>query len=88
MMDLDIKDSAHSNLTAKKKALVERWSLNVNCSVKDIIEEEENGNEKYICDGLNNMYNNILADGPVYEIKGVYSLHDQKLSINGTFTDL
>ena len=49
MMDLDIKDSAHSNLTAKKKALVERWSLNVNCSVKDIIEEEENGNEKYIC---------------------------------------
>jgi hypothetical protein len=88
MMDLDIQDSAHYNLTAKKKALVERWSLNVNCSVKDIIEEEENGKEKYICEGLNNMYNNILADGPVYEIKGVYSLPDQKLSINGTFTDL
>lgn len=87
MMDLDIKDSAHSNLTAKKKALVERWSLNVNCSIKDIIEEED-GNEKYICEGLNNMYNNILGDGPVYEIKGVYSLPDQKLSINGTFTDL
>ena len=34
------------------------------------------------------MYNNILADGPVYEIKGVYPLPDQKLSINGTFTDL
>lgn len=88
MMDLDIQDSAHHNLTVKKKALVERWTLSVNCSIKDIIEEEENGYEKYICDGLNTMYNNILEDGPVYEIKGVYSLPDQKLSINGTFTDL
>lgn len=87
MMDLDIHDSAHSNLTAKKKALVERWSLNVNCSIKDIIEDGD-GNEKYICEGLNIMYNNILEDGPVYDIKGVYSLPDQKLSINGTFTDL
>jgi len=49
MMDLDIKDPVHSNLTAKKKALFERWSLNVNCSIKDII-EEENGKEKYICE--------------------------------------
>jgi hypothetical protein len=34
------------------------------------------------------MYNNILEDGPVFDIKGVYSLPDQTLSINGTFTDL
>ena len=62
-MDLDIKDSAHSNLTAKKKALVKLWSLNVNCGIKDII-EEENGTEKYICEGLNTMNNNILEDRP------------------------
>ena len=30
------------------------------------------------------MYNYVLEDGPVYDIKGVYSLPNQKLSINGT----
>jgi hypothetical protein len=40
MMDLDIHDSAHSNLTAKKKALIERWNLNVNCSIRILLRKE------------------------------------------------
>ncbi|MGD1834602.1 MAG: hypothetical protein ACPKQO_02650 [Nitrososphaeraceae archaeon] len=86
IIDLRISDSAHNDFTPKKKDLYEQWSITINCSSYDII--EDNDKERYYCDGLISMYNNILEDGPAYKIKGLYSIPEQSLLIEGNFTDL
>ena len=88
-VDFTLQDNiTHADLGPKKKQLVEEYSMWLNCSVDDIV--EENGQEVYYCrqSAFVNSFikNKFSAEAWYLNINETYDAKNDMLKISGNFT--
>jgi hypothetical protein len=81
-------DIGHANLGEKKKALIERYKMDITCDVNDII--EDNGQEKYYCkDSIikSSIFNTFTHIHWKFNVVGTFDAKNNTFAIYGEFTD-